>query len=180
MALPIAVPASAADNMLGVYADSTGTSACTAATGLVTCYVVLSNVSDSVGVSGWQFALRIDSGGAIFAPEFPEHSLNVEQFPRMMLGCGTPVPAQDRMVLMSFSAYANGPASIYVDRLSESLPVLVSLASTGQLRQVDYEYGGFDLPVFAFGGATCPVKNIPGGVVRSAELTWGNLKAAYR
>lgn len=181
IAAPVQVaPALAANNLLGVYADSTGTSACVAASGLVKCYVVLSDVSDSVGVSGWQFALRIDSGGAIFAPEFPEHSLNLEQFPRMMLGCATPVPAQNKMVLMSFSAFATGPASIYVDRLSESLPVLVSLAAAGQLRQVGYEYGGYELPVFAFGGADCPVANDSGGIVRSEDLNWGNLKASYR
>lgn len=172
----------AAVNSIGVYADSLATSPCTALPGMVTCYVVMTDVADTVGISGWQFALRIDSGGYVFSPMFPAGSINLEEFPRMLLGCATPIPQSSAVKLMSFTALPIGPTSIYIDRLSSTYPVLVVLASTGESARVTFAYGGNGAPVFAMAGAPCPPPNDPlgGGVVPAANSSWGGIKAMFR
>lgn len=175
-----ALPVLAVNNLLGVYADSTGAIACTAETGAIACYVVVTDLSDAVGVDAWQFALSIDGAGFLFAPSLPAGSINLENFPRMRVGCAFPVAAAPVAVLLSFSAYAVGPASVYIERLSPIDPILLHVVDQDMLIQPQFAYGGSGLPVFSLGGAVCPTRNTSGGVVVVERTLWGDIKAQFR
>lgn len=170
----------AAGNLIGVYLDTVESATCESGSGPITCYVVASNVTDGQGVLGWQFALRVQGDGWIFSPIMPAQSINLELFPRMRVGCATPIPHEDRMVLMSFSAFAGGPTSVFMEPLSPTDPILILLDPDLGLVQPGFEYGGFGEPVFAMGGADCPDRNTEGGVVADEALSWGGVKSLYR
>ena len=180
LAIGVASVVRASENLVGVYSDALGDSACVSGLGPTICYVVASNVANSDGILGWQFALRIQGSGWLFAPALPPDSINIESFPRMRVGCAAPIPNADQMVLLTFSAYSSGPAHVYIDPLTPFDPALLLLASNSELVHLDFEYGGYGAPVFAMGGADCPALNTEAGVVADEQSSWGATKIRYR
>lgn len=178
--LGAASPVLSAVNALGVYSDSAGLVACESGSGPMTCYVLVSDVTDPVGISGWQFALRISPAGWMYSPQLPANSINLESFPRMRVGCATPLPTSTETLLLTFTAFSGSATSIYIDELAPSDPIFLIMASSSELERARFAYGGIGQPVFSMGGAACPERNVNGGVVETESASWGGVKSLYR
>jgi hypothetical protein len=180
MVLGAAHPVQSAVNAIGVYSDATGQTVCEPGAGPMTCFVMVSDVTDPVGISGWQFALRISPTGWLLSPQLPANSINLESFPRMRVGCATPLPTSTVTLLLTFTALSGSAASIYIDELAPNDPILLCMASSSELERGRFAFGGLGQPVFSMGGAACPERNVNGGVVETESASWGGVKSLYR
>ena len=170
----------AAPNVIGVYSDSLGTTACVDTRGLIKCYVVVSELSDPIGVGGWQFQLEASAGVSLLNESYPVSVLNMEIFPRLLVGCTEPILTDETIVLFDFHVWTKRPGSIFLRELDEQTPVAFFGAFHGDIVQFQYDFGGPSDPVFSFGGAPCPFPNQEIGFVPVQSMSWSRVKSQFR
>lgn len=165
---------------VGIFSDPYGESACTDSIGILQCYVTASSIEDSVGVSGWEFQLEADNGIVFLSHAFPVAVLNLEIFPKMIVGCSQPLPPVEYIELLTFSVYVGSPGSIYISPCTESSAVGYLAASSGEIRLFNFAFGGIGSPVFSAGGAPCPEPNEPLDFVEIEAKSIGSIKCLFQ
>ncbi len=170
-----AVPATAQDDILGVFFDTAGTSVFTTTTPFeaVTAYLIILDASDLAGVSGWECKVPVllDGDEIAVAWELSGEALNVDQPPNFRVGLASPLPWAEAIVLATGTVFVPDPADqvwfylrpTYPASLEDPPGVPVPCYASGADPELLIPlHGTSDCPGFAAAGINGdPAQNIP-------------------
>ncbi len=163
-----AVAAEAANN-IGIYFNESGTTNCLEPEltypQFVSAYIILKNVIAQGGIGGWEAIVDWDSTLYVSLVMCRGQALNFGTFPELIVGLGTPIPADSCVVLAELQIVATGPGRLYLKPASQPLitgadsPIFVFGASPDRFALTSYAYGDTNSACATMGLLDCPSQN---------------------
>jgi hypothetical protein len=148
---------------IGIYFDSGATQFCkTWSGGMVSAYLVLTNITEPSGVSGFECKLgyQVPAGSYLLNATLPPNAINADSAPGYLVGLATPLPWSPAVVVLTLNMLeTQGNAWVFkvLPNDTPSLPGIPAYAAGGNpsvLIPLRQSSGHADVPV-AFMNAPC-------------------------
>lgn len=169
-------------NGIGVFFDQAGTIRCGQATGgMLSVYVIASNISCPGGIGGWEANVTMNAPGlmylsAVLAGTGP---INLYTAPEFQVGLGVPMGYAPNMLLatVNYFVMAGTPGTFFVGPIvhPQSIPGAACYADgadVGHLVPFQPPQGLWTLPA--------ALLNTPCGLVGADPATWGGVKGMFK
>ncbi len=170
---------------IGMYFDLEATQYCLDFSGgQVFVYLLMTNCSQSSGISGWEahVTYTVPAGDFETGWVLPTGSLNVSSAPDFVVGLGTPHPYESAILLATYGilVFNTSTMDFYVGPCNTpsipGVPVFAAGDNPGLLLPMQQSSGSPDLPVAQIN----PDGGCPGQVTGSEQDTFGGVKSMYR
>ncbi len=169
MILPWKGSASTLSNSIGIYFDESGTKTCVDNVSsypiAMPAYLILKYVSCSGGIGGWEAYVDSDPSLSVSFVSLRGNTISFGEFPNLIVGQCTPLPADSLVVLAEFMVIAQGPGGIYLKPSISPMidgaqsPIFVFGDNPDLFALTNYAYGDSCTACSTIGDIECPVEN---------------------